>query len=57
MGIKYCYVGNVHNKEGQITNCHSCGTGLIERDWHTVLRNKLNSGRCYKCNTIIPGFF
>lgn len=57
MGIKYCYVGNVHNREGQTTYCHNCGTTLIERDWHSVLKNKLKSGRCCKCNSIIPGCY
>lgn len=55
MGIKYCYIGNVHNREGQITECPSCGTKLIERDWHSVLTNRMQTGSCYKCKTIIPG--
>jgi pyruvate formate lyase activating enzyme len=57
MGIKYCYVGNIHNREGQTTYCHNCGTTLIERDWHSVLKNKLKSGKCYKCNSSIPGCY
>ncbi|RKY96194.1 MAG: AmmeMemoRadiSam system radical SAM enzyme, partial [Ignavibacteriae bacterium] len=33
MGIKYCYLGNVHNIEGQTTFCPGCGEELIRRDW------------------------
>jgi pyruvate formate lyase activating enzyme len=57
MGIKFCYVGNVHNTEGQITYCPSCKAKLIERDWHSVLSNKIANGRCFKCSLKIPGCF
>jgi pyruvate formate lyase activating enzyme len=56
-GIKYCYVGNVHNPEGQTTYCPSCKTALIKRDWHSVITNKIVGGKCYKCNEIIAGVF
>ncbi|QQS36757.1 MAG: AmmeMemoRadiSam system radical SAM enzyme [Ignavibacteriales bacterium] len=57
MGVKFCYVGNVHNAEGQITYCPSCKTKLIERDWHKVLHNRIVKDRCYKCSSKIPGCF
>jgi pyruvate formate lyase activating enzyme len=57
MGIKYCYVGNVHNIDGQTTYCPGCKTSLIKRDWHTVISNKLRDGKCYKCGTEIDGRF
>ncbi len=56
-GIKYCYVGNVHDVEGQTTFCPNCGEPLIVRDWHSVRMNKLKDGKCYKCGTGIAGVF
>jgi len=57
MGIKFCYVGNIFNREGQTTFCPNCKTKLIERDWHSVISNKLNNNLCPKCLTKIPGVF
>lgn len=57
MGIKYCYVGNVRNVEGQTTFCPGCGTALIQRDWHIVISNNLKNNRCNKCGTEIVGIF
>ncbi len=42
MGMKYVYVGNVHDIEGQTTYCPSCKTHLIQRDWHSVRENRMN---------------
>ncbi len=56
-GIKYCYVGNVHNKEGQTTYCPNCKSVLIERDWHSVNNNKMIDGKCFNCNEEIAGVF
>jgi pyruvate formate lyase activating enzyme len=56
-GIKYCYVGNVHNVDGQTTYCPGCSTKLIKRDWHSVLFNKVKNGKCYNCGTVIAGVF
>jgi len=57
MGIKYCYVGNVHNTEGQTTYCPSCKAPLIKRDWHSVLFNKVKNGKCSFCDAVIDGRF
>lgn len=57
MGIKYCYVGNVHNPEGQTTYCHNCNEVLIKRNWHTVVNDNIYNGTCCKCGTKIPGVF
>ncbi len=54
-GIHFCYVGNVHDPEGQTTYCPNCKTVLIERDWHSVFQNKIKNGCCPKCGTEIPG--
>jgi pyruvate formate lyase activating enzyme len=56
-GIKFCYVGNVHNIDGQTTYCPSCKTALIMRDWHKVINNKLVDGKCYRCGEKIAGVF
>ena len=57
MGIKYCYVGNVHNTEGQTTYCPNCKEKLIKRDWHSVISNKIVNGHCKNCGQKIDGFF
>lgn len=56
-GIKYCYTGNVFNKESQSTYCPKCNTILIERDWHDVINNKITNGCCYNCGERIAGKF
>jgi pyruvate formate lyase activating enzyme len=57
MGIKSCYVGNVHNTEGQTTYCPNCKVKLIKRDWHSVISNKLVNGTCKSCGEKIAGVF
>jgi pyruvate formate lyase activating enzyme len=57
MGIKYCYVGNVHNTEGQTTYCPKCREKLIKRDWHSVLSNKIVNRCCKSCGEKIAGVF
>ncbi len=54
-GINYCYVGNVHNSEGQTTYCPSCKAELIKRNWHSVFSNRVSDGRCPECKTEIAG--
>jgi pyruvate formate lyase activating enzyme len=56
-GIKYCYVGNIHNLEGQTTYCPNCHEKLIKRDWHSVILNNLINGKCRKCGQVIDGVF
>lgn len=56
MGIRYCYVGNVFDDEGQTTYCSDCGRAVIRRSWHEVLENHLIGNRC-PCGQEIPGYF
>lgn len=56
-GLKYVYVGNVHNLGGQTTYCPNCNEPLIIRDWHSVVDNKLKYGKCWKCNFKLAGKF
>ena len=55
-GIKFCYVGNVYDDEGQTTYCPACQRPLIRRSWHDILENRLNGERC-PCGEVIPGRF
>ncbi|MEK7340831.1 MAG: AmmeMemoRadiSam system radical SAM enzyme, partial [Candidatus Binatota bacterium] len=55
-GIKYCYVGNVFDDEGQTTYCPSCSRSLIRRSWHDILEYHLQGDRC-PCGENIPGYF
>ena len=56
-GLKYVYVGNVHNVEGQTTYCPNCKEKLIKRNWHTVIADNIINGRCSNCKTVIEGVF
>ncbi len=55
-GIKYCYVGNVFDDEGQTTYCPACRRALIRRSWHDILEYNLDGNRC-SCGQVIPGRF
>jgi len=57
-GIRYAYVGNVHDLGRQSTWCHGCGEPLIERDWHQLGAWHLDEhARCANCGTACPGVF
>jgi pyruvate formate lyase activating enzyme len=54
MGIHYCYVGNVHTKDGNNTYCPKCGLLLVRRAWHAVHEINLKNGYCPGCGHQIP---
>jgi pyruvate formate lyase activating enzyme len=57
-GLRYVYIGNVHNKEGDTTYCPSCHAKLIERDWYEINNYRLTpEGHCPDCNAKIAGHF
>jgi len=56
-GVRYVYVGNVHDTEGQTTWCPECGEAVVQRNWHSVLANHLQQGCCGHCGTTIAGRF
>jgi len=56
-GLRYVYVGNVHDAEGQTTFCPGCGRALIVRDWHAIRKYRLDGNRCPDCGAEIPGRF
>ncbi|MGD8925747.1 MAG: AmmeMemoRadiSam system radical SAM enzyme [Thioalkalispiraceae bacterium] len=57
-GIHYAYTGNVHDKEGESTYCHQCGSLLIGRDWYVLSDwNLTDDGHCKNCGTLCAGRF
>ena len=57
-GIRYAYTGNVHDEEGDTTNCHTCGEPLIVRDWYQLKQWRLiNKDQCPNCGTRCAGRF
>jgi len=57
-GVRYAYTGNVHDKEGESTYCHSCGNKLIGRDWYELSDWNLDAhGACKQCGTALAGVF
>jgi pyruvate formate lyase activating enzyme len=54
-GLRYVYEGNVPGEGGEHTRCYRCGTLLIERHGHHVLRRRLDDGRCPACDTALDG--
>jgi len=57
-GLRYVYVGNVHDESGSSTYCHACGDKLIGRDWYVLTTWNLDeSGACTRCGTPVPGHF
>ena len=57
-GLQYVYTGNVHDTEGGTTFCPGCGTELIVRDWHRILKYHLTGdGRCLSCAARIGGCY
>ncbi len=57
MGLKYCYVGNIHSTEAQSTFCPNCSVKLIERHWHSINFNRMVDNICQNCNSVIAGRF
>ncbi len=57
-GLRYVYVGNVHDPAGDSTYCHACGARVIERDWYELGDYRLtDDGRCRSCGTRVPGVY
>ncbi len=57
-GLRYVYVGNVHDRAGSSTRCPTCGELVVERDWYTIAGYRLDdTGRCEGCGHQIAGRF
>ena len=57
-GLRYVFVGNVHDQGRSSTYCHACGSRLIGRDWYVLGEWGLSDdGRCRTCGTPCAGVF
>ena len=57
-GVRYAYVGNVHDEAADSTYCHGCGTRVIGRDWYELTHWGLDAeGACRACGTRCAGVF
>jgi pyruvate formate lyase activating enzyme len=56
-GLRYVYVGNVHDSEGDSTRCHKCHAMLIERDWYELGAYNVKDGACGDCGERLAGHF
>lgn len=57
-GLRFVYVGNVHDGEAESSFCPGCGAKLIGRDWYRLTAWHLDAqGRCGSCGMVIPGVF
>jgi len=57
-GIRYAYIGNAHDVDGDSTYCHNCGSRIIERDWYELGQWRLDKkGCCHDCGTQCAGVF
>jgi AmmeMemoRadiSam system radical SAM enzyme len=56
-GLRYVYVGNVHDLAHQSTYCPHCRRVVIERDWYDLGGYHLRGDRCQHCGGVIAGRF
>jgi pyruvate formate lyase activating enzyme len=57
-GLRYVYIGNIHDIESSNTYCHNCGSMLISRDWYRILTYNLDkNGCCQNCKITCSGIF
>lgn len=57
-GVRYAYVGNMHDSQADSTWCHHCGSLLIGRDWYQLSAWQLDdNGHCLSCGTPCAGVF
>jgi len=54
-GLKHVYVGNISDREGEMTRCPKCRAPLIERQGYHVVSNRMEKGHCSECQTLING--
>ncbi|MEX0777296.1 MAG: AmmeMemoRadiSam system radical SAM enzyme [Phycisphaeraceae bacterium] len=56
-GLRYAYIGNVHDKSNESTYCPRCRACVIGRDWFELSDWNLRGNRCAGCGAVIPGVF
>ncbi len=56
VGLRFVYLGNVHDQQHDSTWCPDCGACLIGRDWYELTTWNLDpAGRCRQCQYQLPG--
>jgi len=54
-GLRYVYIGNMLDDEGESTFCTSCGERLIHRSGYRIIDNKIKNAKCPVCGAVIDG--
>jgi len=54
-GIRYVYIGNVVNHEGNHTYCHNCHKKIVERRGYYIGSYHIKNNKCVFCGETIPG--
>ena len=54
--LSYVYAGNIQIPGTSNTYCKKCSSVIVSRD-HYNIDNRINDGRCFKCNNHIYGQF
>ena len=54
-GLRYVYLGNIRDAEGESTFCYSCGEKLISRNGYMIKYNKIIDNKCPVCGAKIDG--
>lgn len=54
-GLKYVYIGNVGEFQGENTICPSCGRIIVRRNGFEVLEKHIGKDKCAYCDTPIAG--
>lgn len=57
-GLKFVYIGNLADAEGETTRCPACGAAAIVRDRYEIRSCALDPrGHCTACGARLPGVF
>ncbi len=57
-GVRYAYIGNARDPEGESTRCHDCGELLIGRDGYRISAwSMAPGGICSRCGANVAGVF
>ena len=56
-GLRYVYVGNVSDVDGQSTRCPSCDAVVVERAGYDIGAYRVKSNRCAACRAPLAGVF
>jgi len=54
-GLRYVYVGNLIDEDGEDTDCHACGASLVRRRRLRMEACRIRASACPDCGETIPG--